>query len=909
MARTTGTQKTNLFDADTLYEATSLGAQQPVICLGKTFATDDERREYFRTVLSEKLPELKKLDGYPIGEDDDIINLSDPPYYTACPNPWLNDFVAEWEAEKPQLEKEGLRKADFNVTDPYASDVSEGKNNPIYNAHSYHTKVPHPAIMRYILHYTQPGDIILDGFAGTGMTGVAAQMCGHPDINLKNKIEDEFTANGYEKPAWGTRHAICGDLSPIASFIAYNYNTPVDVKKFEHDANKILDDVEKECGWMYETNHVKEDGTIEKGRINYTVWSDCYICPDCGSEIIYYNEAYDKNNNAMKKILSCPDCGALHEKKELTPELISKFDEYQGINTQQIKQVPVLINYSMTSGGRFFKEPDSNDLDIISKIENQKITNWIPSLKMMNIGSCWGDTWRAGYHIGVTNVYHFYVKRSLYVLSIFYNKIKSPQLYFLFNSMLAKLTKMNRYMPQHGSRALVGPMANTMYLPPLFVENEIISQFEFQKKKIAKAFEYTKRNIVQTCSSTNKSIKDNSIDYIFVDPPFGANIMYSELNFLNESWLRMETNNEKEAIENSSQHKNHAEYLILMQKSFNNFYIALKPGRWMTVEFSNTQTVIWNLIKESIQKAGFIIMNVATINKERPGLQAMIGSTAVNEDLIISCYKPGIEFEYKINTQDKNSNIWTFIDEQLKHLQIPEIINNKVYSVTERNPKILYDRLITFFLMRNLSFPNINSSEFQDELRRRYREEDGMIFTSEELPIYLENKKKFNSIKQISFYFDIVITESDAIQWCKYKLEKTPLKYNDLQPDFRKANAMTRKGEDPIELKTVLEENFIRNDDDTWRVPDLNEAKDRETLRTKALLKEFARYVEDLESGKVRSLKTVRQQAVLAGFKDCYAKKDYELIVKVAEHIPQDLLNEDEMLLNYYDIATDKVGI
>jgi len=62
--------------------------------------------------------------------------------------------------------------------EPFASDVSEGKNNPIYNAHSYHTKVPHKAVMRYILHYTDPGDVVFDGFCGTGITGVAAQLCG-----------------------------------------------------------------------------------------------------------------------------------------------------------------------------------------------------------------------------------------------------------------------------------------------------------------------------------------------------------------------------------------------------------------------------------------------------------------------------------------------------------------------------------------------------------------------------------------------------------------------------------------------------------------------------------------------------------------------------------------------------------
>ena len=99
--------------------------------------------------------------------------MSDPPYYTACPNPWVVDFIAEWEAQKPE-QPEGYHYH----REPFAADVSEGKNDPIYNAHSYHTKVPHKAIMRYILHYTEPGDIVFDGFCGTGMTGVAAQMCG-----------------------------------------------------------------------------------------------------------------------------------------------------------------------------------------------------------------------------------------------------------------------------------------------------------------------------------------------------------------------------------------------------------------------------------------------------------------------------------------------------------------------------------------------------------------------------------------------------------------------------------------------------------------------------------------------------------------------------------------------------------
>lgn len=138
---------------------------QPVTVLGKTFSNDQERREYFTKELKKKLPELKAIEGYPIGEDEDILALSDPPYYTACPNPWLNDFIEEW-----TFNRNDTKLLDYH-REPFAADVSEGKFDPIYKAHSYHTKVPHKAIMRFILHYTNPGDVIGDLVAGTGMTG------------------------------------------------------------------------------------------------------------------------------------------------------------------------------------------------------------------------------------------------------------------------------------------------------------------------------------------------------------------------------------------------------------------------------------------------------------------------------------------------------------------------------------------------------------------------------------------------------------------------------------------------------------------------------------------------------------------------------------------------------------------
>jgi len=102
----------------------------------------DKNKDYKKD-LAEKLEDLKKIDGYPIGKDEDILALSEPPYYTACPNPYIKDFIEEHGTPYDE-------ETDDYHREPFVGDVSEGKNDPIYNAHSYHTKVPPKAIMKYI---------------------------------------------------------------------------------------------------------------------------------------------------------------------------------------------------------------------------------------------------------------------------------------------------------------------------------------------------------------------------------------------------------------------------------------------------------------------------------------------------------------------------------------------------------------------------------------------------------------------------------------------------------------------------------------------------------------------------------------------------------------------------------------
>ena len=258
-----------------------------------------------RKLTREDIDKVRDIEGFPIAKDEDIIALSDAPFYTACPNPFVADFIRENGTSYDEATDDYHRE-------PFAFDVSEGKNDPIYNAHSYHTKVPHKAIMRYILHYTEPGDIVFDGFCGTGMTGVAAQMCANPDEAFRKGIETEMP-----EVKWGARKAILNDLSPAATFIAYNYNTPVDIEAFQEEAERILRECEKEYGWMYETRHVLEgkpqtgiDGKPIIGRINCTIWSDVLICPFCSNSFVLWNVALDKEKGKVLDVFRCPHCNS-----------------------------------------------------------------------------------------------------------------------------------------------------------------------------------------------------------------------------------------------------------------------------------------------------------------------------------------------------------------------------------------------------------------------------------------------------------------------------------------------------------------------------------------------------------------------------------------------------------------------
>ena len=672
-----------------------------------------------------------------------------------------------------------------------------------------------------------------------------------------------------------------------------------------------------------------------------------FICPECAKEFVFWDVAVKLGKGLVLNDFQCPSCNQwlsktpANQKNESSKPadqrraISSKvdrawettFDSAISKTIKQAKQVPVLISYFI-KGKRYKKAPTDKDFQLIKRINNSEINNWFPTFPVPK-----GDKTNDPFAVGATHVHHFYSKRNLLCLAEFWSRLPINMKWIATSFLSRNLTKCNRYVvnSHNLSGRVNGPLTGTFYMPSEVVEQSAIELFE---DKIIKVGWRTMGNITQTASTTDLSIFPNaSLDYLFFDPPFGANIMYSELSFLWESWLSVLTNKTKEAIENKTQKKSINDYRELMISCFKEAYRILKPGRWMTVEFSNTRASVWNSIQNALSDAGFIVGNVSVLDKKHGGVKAMTNPTNVKQDLVISAYKPNCGFEERFEQEAQSEEgIWDFIRTHLKYLPVVKKQGPDIVSIPERDSRSLYDQVIAYYVRKGYNVP-IDSQEFQLGLAQRFSERDRMYFLSEQVAEY-DRKKMIGGGRMIQTEMWIK-DEATAIEWLRNLLRDKPQSFQDINPQFMKEISGWSKNEIGLELSTLLEQNFLpygdkgpvpeqihgylstnwkdmrnlpKNDPalmakakGRWYVPDPNKAGDLEKLREKALLKEFERYKQAK-----KKLKVFRLEAVRVGFKKAWQERDYAPIITVADKIPNKVLEEDPKLLMWYDQAVTR---
>jgi hypothetical protein len=361
----------------------------------------------------------------------------------------------------------------------------------------------------------------------------------------------------------------------------------------------------------------------------------------------------------------------------------------------------------------------------------------------------------------------------------------------------------------------------------------------------------------------------------------------------------------------------------------------------MTVVFHNSSNQVWAAIQEAIAAAGFVIADVRTLSKIQETYKQS-RQNLVKQDLVISAYKPngGLEKRFVL-TAGTEDGVWDFVRAHLP--QLPLFVATpagQAEVIAERQAQCLYDRMVAFHVLRGVTVP-LSKAGFTAGLVQRFPERDGMHFLPDQASEYDRRRMTVSGVRQLELF---VSDESSAIQWVRQELANKPYTLQELTPKFmQEAQRAWDKHEQPLELRTLLEQNFlaypgtgripepiwtwmqkssslrpIMKDQtpedantplrtevkDRWYVPDPNRATDLERIRERALLKDFDTY----RQASQRKLRSFRLEAVRAGFRTAWATRDYATILTVAGRLPEEVLQEDPQLLMWYDQALARSG-
>jgi 16S rRNA G966 N2-methylase RsmD len=498
------------------------------------------------------------------------------------------------------------------------------RTDAVYNCHPYLTKVPIGAIGPFIEALTEPGQTVMDMFAGSGMTGVAAVKLG--------------------------RTAELSDISALGQHIAQGYLADVDPKTFRAVAKRVAETARKAIGDLYTAKRKSDSAESEMVR---AVWSFVYKCPKCSYELVYYDNLSSTDHSPA----SCPKCGA----------------DFVRRNWERVADVPVEVVVRDKNGRLKSQRVTAYDQKLIDKAGRDKRQKKVPSLPIDEHREMFS---RSGLRkAGLSETRDFFSARNAIALLELWQAINAEadlnvrgKLRFCFTAMLARASR--RY--QWSRKTPLNAQNQTYYISPIYYEWNIFELFE---RKVEAAMRsdslvFGGADLLSDSNGVGASrytlasaaelphLESGSVDYVFTDPPFGSNIFYSDMNLFHEAWLGIQTDPADEAVvyTTGKRKATSAErYESLLQRAFREAHRVLKDGGCMSVVFGNSSGEMWGIFQRALAGSGFdpIPTHVCVLDKGQRSVKGLASGTegTATLDLVLTVAKAKARKRRKLATR------------------------------------------------------------------------------------------------------------------------------------------------------------------------------------------------------------------------------------------------------------------
>lgn len=527
--------------------------------------------------------------------------------------------------------------------------VSVKRSDPVYMAHAYLTKVPVAGIVPFIEAFTSEGEIVLDPFAGSGMTGVAALMTG--------------------------RRARLFDVFVLGRHIGTNYVNQVPEEHLRKRADEVIEHARERLGQIYavQCGFCGDDAQVAK-----TVWSAVMECPDCGEGFIYYRslEAADWKKSQM----ACPRCEAPVSSR-----------------CQRLRERPVVDSINCACSRTQIEQPHRPPIHEADSAGLMWPDVTIEESRQMYVASALGRH-------GLTSVASFYSHRNLYALAAIRSAIEAvdeeplrKKLGFAFTAILTRASKRYQWSRQ---RPLNAANAN-YYVAPVFYEWNVFDLFSRKVEAAIRSDRWIsderRARLNWSCdndpdvtyhlaSADGMPLEDHSVAYVFTDPPFGANIFYSDMNLFQEAWLSEFTDPREEAVidrVDTGELRTADRYERMMTDALRECLRVVKPGGFITLLFGNSSGKVWQLLQRSIATAGLEVV---------PELIAVLDKGQRSVKGLASGFENTATLDLMLTMRAAEETSRSLVDPPASVVE--EIVRQHLAQQSESSPSLLYLELL-----------------------------------------------------------------------------------------------------------------------------------------------------------------------------------------------------------------------
>ncbi len=574
----------------------------------------------------------------------------------------------------PESDTSNKKESLDSITELYKTPLPSTRTGPIYNAFSYPTKISPEAIAVYIATHTAPGATVLDAFAGSGTTGLAALLCDRPTPEMRRMAEDLGA-----KPKWGPRNAQLFEIGTLGSFISQTMCNPPEPEVFAAAVDELCRQAVSKIGWLYEAR----DASGATGTLRHAIWSDVLVCPHCAVEVSLWDASVKTKPLIMADSYECNGCGiqvAIDTCGRATETIIDAF------GCKQLTKKRVLVRvFGRCGAKKWQRSATDEDRELLSRVAKVR-----PPKSAPDVGIKWGELRRAGYHLGIEKLHHFYTKRNFIAMATmmdlanaFPANVRDALKLLVLSYNASHSTLMTRVVLKKGQAdfVLTGAQSGVLYISGLPVEKNVVEGVRRKSKAFIDSFRLLYGSgssvTVHNVSSEGMPLKAGSVDYVFTDPPFGDYIPYAELNQINELWLGRATDRAREVIVSPSQSKGVAEYGAMMGAVFKEMARTLKPEGVATVVFHSAHSQIWRALVQAYSEAGFAVEVASVLDKIQASFKQVVSTVSVKGDPLLLLSKRPIK-----RTRSKSSE------------RIAAEIIRKARNGTQLDPQRLYSQFV-----------------------------------------------------------------------------------------------------------------------------------------------------------------------------------------------------------------------